>query len=113
MKRLMWIMLGMPGVPLAGGPTPQGDHPFLARGKAVLRTRLVGGPAPSRLHRPAEADRWMVRFVMPVLNSSLAPVILFRRRLHSVADVLEVIGKNGFSTARWQALKLRWAAVCR
>ena len=47
------------------------------------------------------------------VNSSLSPVVLFRRRLSSVGDVLKGIHKNGFSTARWQALVLRWAAVCR
>ena len=30
----------------AGGPCPQGDQPFLGRGTAVIRSRLVGGRAP-------------------------------------------------------------------
>ena len=40
-------------------------------------------------------------------------MILFRRRLHSVADVFTGVGKSGLSTARWQALMLWWAVVCR
>ena len=39
--------------------------------------------------------------------------MLFRRRLSSVGDVLKGIKKDGFSTARWQALMLKWASVCR
>ena len=40
----------------AGGPCPQGDRPFLGRGAAVIRTRVVGGRTPGRLHRSARAD---------------------------------------------------------
>ena len=97
----------------AGGPCPQGDAPFLGRGKAVFRTRLIGGRAPGRVHRPAMADTIDSTNCHYFVNSSLSPVVLFRRRLSSVGDVLKGIRKNGFSTARWQALMLRWAAVCR
>ena len=97
----------------AGGPQPQGDLPFLGRGKAVFRNRLLGGRAPGRVHRPAKADPIDSANCFSFINSSLAPVVLFRRRLSSVGDVLKGIRKNGFSTARWQALILRWAAVCR
>ena len=38
------------------------------------------------------------------VNSSLAPVLLFRRRLKSVADVLIGIRSRGFTQARWEAL---------
>ena len=44
------------------------------------------------------------------VNSSLAPVLLFRRRLKSVADVLQEIGKHGFTQ---DALLRKWGAVCR
>ena len=47
------------------------------------------------------------------VNSSLAQVVLFRRRLKSVADVLEGIGNNGFTQSRWEALLRYWDAVCR
>ena len=47
------------------------------------------------------------------VNSSLAPVLLFRRRLKSVADVLKGIREHGFTQTRWYALQIFWAAVCR
>ena len=65
----------------AGGPCPQGDQPFLGRGTAVIRTRLVGGRAPGRLHRSAGADEVDTANCHVFVNASLAPVILFRRRL--------------------------------
>ena len=43
---------------------------------------------------------------------SLAPVLLSRRRIKSVADVLKGIRQNGFSQARCGALLGRWKAVC-
>ena len=47
------------------------------------------------------------------LNSSLALVVLFRRRLKSVADVLKGISGKGFTQPRWDALLGYWEAVCR
>ena len=47
------------------------------------------------------------------VDSSLAPVLLFRRRLKSVADVLKGIRSRGFTQARWEALLRFWDAVCR
>ena len=47
------------------------------------------------------------------VNSSLAPVVLFRRRLKSVADVLTGIRGKGFTPPRWDALLGYWEAVCR
>ena len=58
------------------------------------------------------ADYNMFAKVMFV-NSSLSPVLLFRRRLKSVADVLEGIRNKGFTQSRWDALLMRWGAVCR
>ena len=98
---------------MAGGPCPQGDSPFLGRGKVDIRVRRIGGRAPGRLYRPARADGVDVASCENFINSSFAPVILFRRRLRSVGDVLKGIMKHGFTTARWQALMLRWTAVCR
>ena len=97
----------------AVGPCPQGDQPVLGGGTAVIRTRLVGGRAPGRLHRSAGADKVDTANCHVFVHASLAPVILFRRRLHSVGAVLKGIRKSGLSTARWQALMLWWAAVCR
>ena len=47
------------------------------------------------------------------VNSSLAPVLLFRRRLKSVADVLKGVRSKGFTQSRWDALSRYWGAVCR
>ena len=47
------------------------------------------------------------------VNSSLSPVLLFRRRLKSVADVLKGIKNKGFTQSRWDALLGFWDAVCR
>ena len=86
---------------------------FLGRGKAVFRIRLVGGRAPGRVHRPARADIVDRSNCYAFVNSSLSPVVLFRRRLSSVRDVLKGIRNHGFCLVRWQALMLRWAAVGR
>ena len=47
------------------------------------------------------------------VNSSLAPVVFFRGRLKSVADVLKGIRSRGFAQFRWDALLGYWDAVCR
>ena len=47
------------------------------------------------------------------VNSSLAPVVLFRGRLKSVADVLKGIRSSCFTQSRWDALLGYWEAVCR
>ena len=86
--------------------------PFWGRGRAFNRTRQVGGRAHGRIHGPAWADG-IVGNSHAVIRASLVPVILFRRRMQSVGDVLQGIRTNGFSTARWQALMLRSAAVCK
>ena len=96
----------------AEAPFPQGDPAFWV-GRAAVRTRKVGGRAPGWLQRSAKADAVDSSSCHAFINSSLAPVVLLRRRLQSVGDVLQGMRKDGFSTARWQALMLRWAAVCR
>ena len=42
----------------------------------------------------------------------LAPVVLFRRRLKSVSDVLKGIRDKGFTSSRWDALLGYWKAIC-
>ena len=49
---------------------------------------------------------------LPLSLSSLAPVLLFRRRLKTVADVLKGI-RHVFMQTRWDALQVYWSAVCR
>ena len=46
------------------------------------------------------------------VNSSLAPVLLLRRRIKSVADVLRSIRQHDFSQGRWDALCGWWNSVC-
>ena len=57
----------------AGGPCPQGDPLFLGRGKVVIRTRLVGGRVPARIHGSAKADEVDSISCHAFINSSLAP----------------------------------------
>ena len=105
----MWILPGVFGARLlrkvlvkaykaAGGPCPQGDPAFLGRSKAVFRRRLVGGRAPGRIHRLARADIVDSSNGYDFVNSSLSPVLLLRRRLSSVGDVMKGIRSHGFST---------------
>ena len=47
------------------------------------------------------------------VNSSPPPVVLFRRRLKSVADVLKGIRDKGFTQSRWDVLLDYREAVCR
>ena len=47
---------------------------------------------------------------MRLMSSS---VLLFRRRLKSVADVLKGIRMHAFTQTRWDALLRYWNAVCR
>ena len=61
-----------------------------------------------RLYRVSRSDELDVSFAQFFANSSLAPVLVLRRRLKSVADVLERNRGSGFSQARWVALCDRW-----
>ena len=103
---------------LAGGPIAAGDSAFLGRG--LLRTRsrrlggkAVGGRSSSRLYRVSQGDEVDKHCAQFFVNSSLSPVLLFRRRLKSVADVLKGIQSKGFTQSRWDALVRYWGAVCR
>ena len=96
-----------------GWPVFSRGSALWGRGRAVIRTRFVGGLAFGGLRRSARADGVGTVNCHAFINSSLAPVILCRGRLCSVGEVLKGIWKSGFSTARWQAWILRWPAVCR
>ena len=81
----------------AGGPTVAGSSAFLGRGLLRIRSRRLGGRAvggrgSSKLYRVSQGDEVDVHCAQYFVNSSLAPVLLFRRRLKSVADVLKVLG---------------------
>ena len=102
----------------AGGPTVAGSSAFLGRGLLRIRSRRLGGRAAGgtssrRLYRVSHGDEVDVHCAQYFVNSSLSLVLLFRRRLKSVADVLEGIRNKGFTQSRWDALLRYWGAVCR
>ena len=85
---------------LAGGPTAAGSSAFLGRGLLRIRCRrlggrAVGGTGSSRLYRACQGDEADKHCAQFFVNSSLSPVLLFRRRLKSVADVLKGIRSKG------------------
>ena len=102
---------------LAGGPIAAGSSAFLGRGQLGIRSRrlggrAVGGTASSRLYHVCQDDEVDKHCAQYFVNSSLSPVLLFRRRLKSAADVLKGIRNRGFTQSRWDALLMRWGAVC-
>ena len=103
---------------LAGGPTAAGSSAFLGRGLLRIRSRRLGGRAAggvvsSRLYRVSQGDEVDNHCAQHFVNSSLSPVLLFRRRLESVAGVLKGIRSKGFTQTRWDALLRYWSAVSR
>ena len=85
---------------LAGGPTAAGSSAVLGRGFLRIRSRrpggrAVGGMGSSRLYRISQNDEVDKHCAQFFVNSSLSPVLLFRRRLKSVADVLKGIRSKG------------------
>ena len=100
----------------AGGPTQAGSSAFLGRGLLRIRSRRLGGRAAggtvsSRLYRVSQGDDVDVHCAQYFVRSSLSPVLLFRGRLKSVADVLKGIRSKGFTQTRWDAL-LRLLGCC-
>ena len=101
-----------------GGPAAAGSSAFLGRGLLRLRSRRLGGRAAggtvsSWLYRVCHDDDVDKHCAQYFVNSSPSPVLLFRRRLKSVADVLKGIQNKGFALSRWDALVGFWGAVCR
>ena len=102
----------------AGGPTAAGSSAFLGRGLLRIRNRRLGGRAAggrgsSKLYRVSQGDEVDVHCAQYFVHSSLSPVLLFRRRLKSVADVLKGIKGKGFTQFLWDASLWYWEAVCR
>ena len=98
---------------LAGGPIAAGNSAFLGRGFLRIRSRRLGGQAvggrsSSRLYRVSQGDEVDRNCAQFFVNSSLSPVLLFRRRLKSVAGVLKGIRDKGFTQSRWDALVQYW-----
>ena len=94
---------------LAGGPTAAGSSAFLGRGLLRIRSMRLGGRAvcgtgSSRLYRACQSDDVDRRCAQFLINSSLSPVLLFSRRLKSVADVFKGIRSKGVTQSRWDAL---------
>ena len=90
----------------AGGPTVAGSSAFLGRGLLRIRSRRLGGRAACgtvsrRPFRVSQGDDVDVHCAQYFVHSSLSPVLLFRRRLESVADVLKGIRSKGFTQSRW------------
>ena len=103
---------------LGGGPTAAGSSAFLGRGLLRIRSRrlggrAVGGTGSSRFFRTCQGDEVDKHCAQFFVNSSLSPVLLFRRRLKSVADVLRGIRSKGFTQSRRDALVRYWGVVCR
>ena len=87
------------------GPIAAGSSAFLGRGCLRIRGRrlggqTVGGRSSSRLYRASHGDDVDSSCAQFFVHSSLSPVLLFRRRLKSVADVLKGIRDKGFTQAR-------------
>ena len=103
LKLLLEFLLLLATLPFLGG----GSYVFVA---GVLEVKpLVAGALAGCIVFPR-----VMRLIRTVpsffVNSSLSPVLLFRRRLKSVADVLKGIRSKG---SRWDALVRYWGAVCR
>ena len=91
----------------AGAPTAAGSSAFLGRGLLRIRSRRLGGRAVGgrgacMLYGVGQSDEIDVQSAQYFVNSSLAPVLLFRRRLKPVPDVLKGIGKHEFTESRWR-----------
>ena len=103
---------------LAGGPVTGDNSVFLGRGSLRIRHRRLGGKAvggrsSSRLYRVSQGDEVDSNCAQFFVNSSLSPVLLFRRRLKSVAGVLKGIRDKGFTQSRWDTLVRFREGVCR
>ena len=101
----------------SGSPVSAGLKAFIGRGNLQVRRRRLGSRAAvdgvsSKLSRVSQGDEVDVSWAQFFVNSSLAAVLLLRRRVKSVADVLNSIRQHGFSQGRWDALLGRWKAVC-
>ena len=69
-----------------------------------LGGRAAGGKISSRLYRVSHGDEVDVHCAQYFVNSSLSPVLLFRRCVKSVVDVLKGIRSKGFTQSRSDAL---------
>ena len=80
----------------AGGPSLSTSSSYVDRGQLSLRTMRLGGRCRDRIYRIDRADEFDVTSSGFFVNSSLAPVLRFRRRFVSVCNVLKGIKLHGF-----------------
>ena len=97
----------------AGGPALLSPGSYVGRGKLSLRTKRLGGRCRDRIYCMNRADEFDVTHSGFFVNSSLAPVLRFRRRFVSVCNVLKGTSVHGFSDARVTASWRRRRAVVR
>ena len=94
-------------------------HVALLGGQLLLASRVqrpavaaywrLGGRCTDRFYHTDHADEFDVTNLGFFINSSLAPVLRFRRGFKSVCNVFKGINTNGFTDARTNALWDRWA----
>ena len=103
---LLGVLLLLATLPFLGGG-------FLRMCSRRLGGQAVGGRSSSRLYRVSQGDEVDRNCAQFFVNSSHSPVLLFRRRLKSVASVLKGIRSKRFTQSRWDALIRYWGALCR
>ena len=97
----------------AGGPPPSGPSSYVGRGSLSVYSMRLGGRCHDRIYHVDRSDEFDVTHFGFFLNSSLAPVLRFRRSFVSFCDVLKGIKQHCFSEARVAALEHRWRGVVR
>ena len=97
----------------AFGPLLSNPSSYVGRGSLSIYSMRLGGRCHDRTYRVDRSDEFDVTHFGFFLNSSLAPVLRFRRCFVSVCTVLKGIKRHGFSEARVAALEHRWRAVVR
>ena len=97
----------------AGGPPLSGPSSHVGRGSLSIYSMRLGGRCHDRIYHVDRSDWFDVTHFGFFLNSSLAPVLRFRRCFVSVCNVLRGIRLHGFPEARMDALWSRWRAVVR
>ena len=93
---------------VAGGPPLSNPSSYVGRGSLSIETMRLGGRCHDRIYHVDRADQFDVTHSGFFLNSSLAPVLRFRRSFVSVCNVLKGIKLHGFSESRVAAL---WSLV--
>ena len=108
--QMMWMPCGLKRVSfvlmnhIAGCPALPGRSSSGSRNQPSLRSMRLGGVLTMQMSFDVTSSGFFI-------NSSLAPVLRFRRRFKSVCNVLKDTGTRGFAdtwmTAQWN----RWAVV--